>query len=120
MTRHNHQAGNDHADPHPVGRPGRSVSAARQLNLLSGYGWKISALAEIRRLAETGEQFTSDDVLDAVGHPDTGHTPNGGNNLIGSVIREAKQRGLIEAIGFRPARQPHRKGGIVRIWRGIK
>lgn len=95
-------------------------AAPAQLNLLSGYGWRLAALAEIRRLAGTGELFTSDEVLDAVGHPDMSHTPNGGNNLVGSVIREAKQAGLIESIGFRPSQQPHRKGGVVRIWRGIK
>lgn len=80
--------------------------------------WRTWAMTEIERLARTGLPFTSDDLLDAVGHPDMSHAPNGGNNLIGSVMREAKQRGLIEAIRYRPARQQHRKGGIVRLWRG--
>jgi len=95
-------------------------AAETQLSLLSGYGWRCRALAEIARLAASREPFTADELYGAVGHPDQAHTPNGANNLIGSVFREAKQMGLIEPIGFRPSQQPHRKGGIVRIWRGVK
>jgi hypothetical protein len=83
-------------------------------------GWREQAEAELHRLAATGRPFAVDDLYTAVGHPDQWHTPNGGNNLVGALFQAAKKAGIIEPIGFRPARTEHRRGGIVRIWRGVQ
>jgi hypothetical protein len=83
-------------------------------------GYKEEAMAEVRRLADTGEPFTSDDLHDVLDHPDLLHTPNARNNIIGQVFRQARALGLIEPVGVTQSQQPHRKGGMVRIWQKRK
>jgi hypothetical protein len=83
-------------------------------------GWREQAEAELHRLARTCQPFTVDDLYQAVGHPDRWHQANGGNNQVGALFVAAKKQGRIEVVGFRPARTEHRRGGIVRIWRGIQ
>lgn len=80
--------------------------------------WRQAATKEIKRLARTGRPFTADDLYEKVGHPDPTHKVNSRNNVVGKIFREACEAGLIESIGWRPSRQPHRKGGVIRIWRG--
>lgn len=73
----------------------------------------------IEYLASTGEPFTSDDVLVLARHPDSYHRANGSNNGIGTAFRRASTRGRIKAVGVEKSKQPHRKGGMVRIWVGV-
>lgn len=80
--------------------------------------WLHLAYKEIRRLAHSGRPFTVADLYAKIGHPDDTHEPNGKNNQVGGVFQWAVKDGLIEPIGFQPARTEHRRGGIVRVWRG--
>lgn len=81
--------------------------------------WHNRALTALRQLAVEAEAFTADDLLERVGHPDTGHSANGANNAIGAVFHEAKVRGIIEPTGtYRRSCQAKRKGGLVLVWRG--
>lgn len=78
--------------------------------------WRDRAADEIERLAATGRPFTSDDVIDAVGHPDDRRKPNGRNNLIGAAFYSASVAGLIHQTGFTVSR--YRRGGVTRVWVG--
>ena len=80
--------------------------------------WRQLAWKEVKRLADTGRPFTVADLYEKVGHPDDTHEPNGKNNQVGAIFHAAAKDGLIEPIGFQPARTEHRRGGIVRVWRG--
>ena len=81
--------------------------------------WRLHARRALEQLAYSGDEFTSDDLVDLVGPPDNGHTANSRNNAIGKLFNEAAAAGLIETDGrVRPSRQPHRKGGGNRVWRG--
>lgn len=80
--------------------------------------WRQRAWQELRRLAASGRPFTADDLLQIVGHPDKEHDPNGRNNSIGAVFQRGSTEKLIVAIGVEQSTQPHRKGGMVRVWRG--
>ena len=78
-----------------------------------------SSLGCYRALARSGQDFNSDDLVAAVGHPDERHHHNGANSAIGSLFRESRAKGLIEPTGeVRNSLQPHRKGGLIRVWRG--
>lgn len=78
--------------------------------------WSDRALGFIRDLAR-GAHLTSDELIERVGLPDAGHTPNGRNNGVGSVFRHAAAAGLIVTDGrFVRSRQPRRKGGAIRVW----
>lgn len=81
--------------------------------------WRANARREVRRLAATGRPFTADDLYDTLPHPDGNHTPNARNNLIGQVFREMCAEGWIEPVGVVKSRQPKRKGGMIRVWRGL-
>lgn len=80
--------------------------------------WADCADAALIILAGSGREFDSDDLIAAVGHPDPSHGANGGNSAIGSAFQRASRRGVIVAVGVRKSTQPHRKGGMVRIWHG--
>lgn len=81
--------------------------------------WRTRAWTVLHDLAETGEPFTSDDLLERVGPPDDSHEPNGRNSAIGSMFRRAAAEGWIITEGrVVPSRASHRKGGAVRIWVG--
>jgi hypothetical protein len=81
--------------------------------------WQQEAASALLSLASTGEPFSSDDLLDAVGFPDDDHTPNAGNNAIGSVFRKASADGVIVPVGVTRSKVPTRKGGLVRTWQGV-
>ena len=77
------------------------------------------AMKALGELARSGHAFTADDLVAKVGHPDLDHEANGRNSVIGSLFRQAHRAGLIEPTGdTRQSTQPHRKGGLVRVWRG--
>jgi hypothetical protein len=82
--------------------------------------WRVRATAAIEALARSGEDFCSDDLVAMVGHPDTEHHHNGRNSAIGAMFHISHSRGLIEPTGeVRQSHQPHRKGGLVRLWKGV-
>jgi hypothetical protein len=80
--------------------------------------YRSEARAQLRQLAAGGRPFTADDLHAAITHPDQGHQANGRNNVVGQLFREAKAEGWIEPIGVVQSRQPHRKGGMIRVWQG--
>lgn len=83
--------------------------------------WRSRAWAALYDLAGDGEDFTADDLRDRVGEPDTEHSANGANNAIGSLFREAAAARLIVRTGrVTKSRQPHRKGGMIQVWRGLE
>jgi hypothetical protein len=83
--------------------------------------WRQRALVALDELARSGDEFDSDDLIARVGVPDERHHHNGRNSAIGSVFRECHARGLIEPTGgVRQSRQPRRKGGLIRLWRGAR
>lgn len=81
--------------------------------------WKHDAEVEIRRRADLGEPFSADDVIEAVGYPDESHEPNAKNNSIGSLFQAASKAGKIEMVGTTQSKQKHRKGGLIRVWKGV-
>jgi len=80
--------------------------------------WGQKAWAVVVALSRTGEEFTSDDVIEQVGMPDGSHKPNGANNAMGPLFARAHTQGLIEPVGTAQSKSPTRKGGLIRTWRG--
>ena len=69
----------------------------------------VSAIeAEVRRLAETGVEFSADDVL-----PDLA-----ARRAIGSVFSRFAREGLIVCVGATSSKRPERHHGLTRVWRG--
>lgn len=82
--------------------------------------WIEEAKCALRLLIDSGKEFTADDVVDLVGgYPDGHHDRNGRNNAMGAVFTWARTEGLIEAVGVAKSRQPHRRGGMIRVWEGV-
>lgn len=81
--------------------------------------WRTDALEALRKLAASGDEFTSDDLDDLVGVPDGSHGANAGNNLIGALFAQAHREGWIQTDGrVVPSRLPRRHRSAVRVWRG--
>lgn len=81
--------------------------------------WNKAAWDCLIRHAGTGDWFTSDDIIEQVGVPDTSGTPNAGNNRIGQMIRKAAEQGLIYHDGrVTKSRRKSRHKGAIRLWRG--
>lgn len=85
---------------------------------MASEAWKKAANAEVRRLAASGVEFDSDDLLATVGHPDPLHAANSSNSAIGSIFSQASKAGTIKMVGTKTSKQPHRKKGLVRVWKG--
>ena len=82
-------------------------------------GWHSRAWTALHELAATGDPFTADDLIDRVGPPDQSHRANSRNSSIGGLFSQAASDGWIVSDGrVVRSRQPHRKGGAVRVWRG--
>lgn len=83
--------------------------------------WSEEAKETFRKLASTGGDYTADDLIDLVGHPDDTHEANGTNSSIGSIFAWGHQQGLAEPTGrYVKSRQPRRKGGVIAVWRGTQ
>ena len=80
--------------------------------------WREEAIEAGKTLARSGDPYTADDLIEAVGLPDEHHSPNGRNNAVGSIFRELKASGWIEEVGTARSRQPKRKGGLILVWKG--
>lgn len=80
--------------------------------------WDTDARAALERLAATRRPFSADDLIAEVGYPDGGHRPNSRNNQLGKLFQEASRQKLIATVGYAQSAQPHRKGGLIRVWQG--
>ena len=80
--------------------------------------WQTAAAKAIAVLADTGDTFTADDLLDVVGPPDYAHTPNAANSAIGAAFANASRHDVIRPVGVARSRTPSRKGGLIRVWQG--
>lgn len=81
--------------------------------------WGERASATLLQLAAKGEDFSADDLLELVGPPDVSRAPNGRNNAVGVVFSRAAHAGLIVTVGYTRSSTPTRKGGLIRLWRGV-
>ena len=75
--------------------------------------WSDAAWREIHRLAQTGRQFSADDVTSAIGS-----APSPG--ACGAVFRAAAGTGLIVCVGVQTSKRIQRHGGIQRLWAGAE
>lgn len=91
-----------------------------------GYGgagltttWRGKADAAMEVLVQGNDPFWADHLRNLVGDPDSTSAPNGRNNAIGSVFAAWHSAGRIEPVGTTQSKNPKRKGGLVRTWRGV-
>ena len=82
--------------------------------------WREAAEEALDELIESGEEFCADDLIAVVEQPDLTHAPNSRNNAIGAIFREASVNRRIEMVGTRCSSTPTRKGGLIRVWRGLR
>lgn len=82
--------------------------------------WRTRAERELLHMADSGKPFTSDDLVAVVGLPDSAHNPNAANSAVGALFRTAHSMKWITPIGVEASKQPHRKGGMIRVWRGTR
>lgn len=80
--------------------------------------WSTTARRILELLAETGEEFTSEDLTAIVGLPREAPGMNR-NNAVGAVISGAARAGVIERVGYRLARRPNQHAANLAVWRGI-
>ena len=74
--------------------------------------WLANALTAVRQLADSGHEFTSDDVWRLVPTLDE-------PRALGAVMTVAARRGFIFSTGqYRPSARPICHGRPVKIWRG--
>ncbi len=80
--------------------------------------WKVFAYECIIQLADTGKEFTADNIVFLCGYPDTKHKPNGVNGMIGGLFSQARRAGYIVKCGYRASTSKTRKGGALSVWIG--
>lgn len=88
------------------------MAKAEQAATVMDGSWIEAADAELRRLARTGEQFTSDVLVASVGAPDTHH------NAIGARINAASKAGIIVKVGFTKSSRETGHARTIAVWKG--
>lgn len=79
--------------------------------------WKRQAEEALRQAAESGVEFTTDELRD-LGAPDLDN-PREQAAYWGSLTARAKRDGLIREIGRRPSLRKSANGRKVTIWQGV-
>ena len=74
--------------------------------------WVAKAWKWIVDQAATGAIFTTDDLIAAVGMPET-HT-----KAVGAVVRSASVKGIIQTVGVTPTTRKSSHGRLIRQWLG--
>lgn len=77
----------------------------RAIENASSDWWYVGALLYVRQIAQMGQGFTADDLLDAVGQPPA-------PEYVGAVFAAAYRSKLIEPVGCRVASDNR----LVRVW----
>lgn len=75
--------------------------------------WRDHAWTALLELAETGQAFTSYDIVRVHGVGEPAHP-----NQWGPLLAAAREAGLIVAIGATPSARPSVAKSLVRVWRG--
>ncbi len=84
-----------------------------RLALITKSLWSFDADVWFGNLA-SGERFTSEDLIDAIGLPDKSN-PNS-NNAVGAKIRTWSYGGTVERVGFEKTRRVSSHARMVTIW----
>lgn len=86
--------------------------------MLGAADWERQAKKLIWAKARSGVEFTSEDITDVIGFPDTTHRPNGRNNRVGSLISSVARDYRITIVNERKARNPQSNGRTIKVWQG--
>lgn len=92
------------------------AEAAYYANIAVHRGWHVAADRAMGYLANSGREFTADDLrrlLDQAGDPTT-------PNAYGGLLMSWSKRGVIRKTGYRCSTQPKRHGGVNAVWVGAK
>lgn len=90
------------------GREARDAGASLALSAVDR--WRVAAAEALDRLIARGQPFTSDDVADEVGVPET-HP-----NAMGGLFSAASKQGRIETVGYTQATRKSAHARVIRVW----
>lgn len=98
-------------------RPGEEVKPAKK----TSDPWREEAWEKLKELIAQGGEFSADDLLDCLDHPDPEHQANSSNSRIGPLFLKAQRAGLIEATGRSVmSQQSSRHAGRIQVWRPVR
>lgn len=80
----------------------------------AGEAWASAARDVMGRPCRFDVAFSAEDVVEAVGLP-----PGITHNALGAIFKQAANEGWIVEAGSRRSSRPGRRGGLVRVWRGV-
>ena len=77
--------------------------------------WRPKAKSALEELADSGRQFTAEDLEAMVGLPDVGSNKN---NAVGALFGAASRSGLIEYVGTTKASRATSNARRISVWKG--
>jgi hypothetical protein len=80
--------------------------------------WTQRATGALLTLAQSGRQFTSDDLVEIVGLP-AGTTRTAANNAVGALFARYSRKHLITSCGVKATDRSSSHGRSIRIWVGV-
>ena len=89
-------------------------NALRRVEEHADDDWKVAAAAALEQCAATGQEFTADDVRDAIPSHITTHEMR----ALGPVMKAGVRRGLIAAVGYTTKGRAEAHGRPRRLYRG--
>ena len=91
---------------------GMARAASNASNGVDG-AWQAAARQVARLLAESGREFTQDDITDEVGLPSS-------RNATGSLLAGLARKGIIVRVGDRKGKRDSQHARRISVWRGTE
>lgn len=86
--------------------------------VLGAADWERAAKRIVWQKARSGARFTTEDITDEIGFPDSTHRPNGRNNRVGALISSVARDYRIAIVDEQKARNPQSNGRTIKVWIG--
>lgn len=74
--------------------------------------WKAEAWRVLKALAESREEFTTDDIWRRLQHPPE-------PRAIGALVMSYRRANRIKKVGYRPSERPVCHARPIAVWKGI-
>ena len=97
------------------GQRRRDDGADVALNSERMTNWRGAAKVALLAYADTGKEFSADDITREVGMP-----PGGNHNAVGGLFLWAKNSGFIHAVGYTQGERASAHARVQRTWRGTR
>ena len=103
----------------PLTEPRARDAALAQVQQAANGAWRAAAHRTVEALAQTGQEFTADNVTKLMDFYTNPPPDTHDNRALGAILTQAKRKGLIKHIGYCRSQRPGNHAGPRSVWVGV-